>query len=146
MDRAPKWIPILFGSVMILMGVLILGALIGIVPTDETGQILAPPLVIVSLSLSLVLGGVLLFIPKQSPVAVRSFLFLLALALVTVVCNWTAFASNIVYSSSTSVGPVQISGQDGILARIAFGMAALVVDLFFIATLIAWLRTTLRSE
>lgn len=146
MKNTSKWIPILFGSVMLLMGVLILGALIGIVPTDETGRFLAPPLVIVSLSLSLVLGGVLLFIPKQAPVAMRSFVFLLALALVTVVCNWTAFASNVVYSSSTSVGPVQIGGQDGIVARIAFGIAALVVDIFFIVTLVAWLRSTLRGE
>ena len=141
MNNTPKWIPILFGSLMLLMGVLILGALIGIVPTDETGRFLAPPLVIISLGLSLILGGLLLWFPKQPPPAVRSFLFLLALALVTVVCNWTAFAPNEVYSSSTSIGPMSINGEVGIVGRIAFGISALVVDIFFIATLIAWLRS-----
>jgi hypothetical protein len=38
MDNTPKWIPVLFGSVMLLMGTLILGALFGVVPTDEGGR------------------------------------------------------------------------------------------------------------
>jgi cytochrome c oxidase assembly factor CtaG len=102
--------------------------------------------VILSLGLSLVLGGLLLWIPKRTPPAVRGFLFLVALALVTVVCNWTAFAPNMLDSSSTSIGPLSIAGEAGIAGRIAFGLAALVVDIFFIVTLIAWLRSTLRGE
>jgi hypothetical protein len=60
MDNTPKWIPILFGGVMLLMGVLILGALFGIVPTDEEGQFLAPPAIIGSLGFGFILGGFLL--------------------------------------------------------------------------------------
>jgi hypothetical protein len=137
---APKWIPALFGGVMLLMGLLILGALFGIVPTDEGGQFLAPPLVIASLGLGLVLGGILMWAPSRTPAILRSILFLFALALVAVVCNWTAFAPNVVYYSSTSIGPVNITDEGGIGGRIAFGIAALVVDIFLISVLVSVLR------
>jgi hypothetical protein len=137
---APKWIPVLFGSVMLLMGLLILGALFGIIPTEEGGQFLAPPLVIASLGLGLVLGGILIWVPYRTPPMVRSILFLVALALVAVVCNWTAFAPNVAYYSSTSIGPVSITEEGGIGGRIAFGIAALVVDIVFISVLVSVLR------
>src|SRR4030042_5805722 len=102
MNDTPAWIPVLFGCVMLLMGALILGALFGIIPTDG-GQFLAPSPVILALGLSLILGGFLFWIPRTVPSLVRTFLFLIALALVGVVCNWTAFAPDVVYTSSTSI-------------------------------------------
>ncbi|WKZ35250.1 MAG: hypothetical protein QY332_16680 [Anaerolineales bacterium] len=144
MDDTPKWIPVLFGSVMLLMGALILGALFGIVPTDEDGAFLAPPMIIAALGLGFILGAFLLWIPDWTPPLLRTFLFLVTLALVAVVCNWTAFAPQVVYYSSTSIGPVQFSGESKIGGRIVFGIAALIVDSIFISTLIAWVRSIFR--
>lgn len=146
MDGTPKWIPVLFGSVMLLMGALILGALFGIVPTDEEGRFLAPPLIIASLGLGLVLGGLLLWIPYRTPPSIRTFLFLVVFALVAVVCNWTAFAPGVVYYSSTSIGPVEFSGQAGIEGRIVFGIVAVIVNLVFLSTLIGWLKNYLSRR
>lgn len=146
MDDTPKWIPALFGSVMLLMGALILGAFFGIVPTDEGGRFLAPPPVIASLGLGLILGGLLLWIPYKTPPSVRTFLFLVVFALVAVVCNWTAFAPGVVYYSSTFIGPVEFSRQAGIEGRIVFGIVAVIVNLVFLSTLIGWLKNTLTRR
>jgi hypothetical protein len=146
MENTPKWIPILFGGVMLLMGALILGALFGIVPTDDGGQFLAPPAIIVSLGFGLMLGGFLLWMPYRTPPILRSLLFFVALALVTVVCNWTAFAPNVVYYSSTSIGPVEFSGEAGIGGRIVFGIAALIVDFVFLSTVFAWMRSIVKRR
>lgn len=144
MDETPAWIPILFGSVMIGMGGMILGAYLGIVPVDEGGRFLAPPAVILSLGSGLVLGGLLLWIPRSIPIRLRSLLFLAALALAAVVCNWTAFAPGMAYTSTTSIGLFRISGESNLGGRIAFGVAALIVDAFFLSELAGWVRGLFR--
>lgn len=111
MDEPPRWIPVLFGGVAFLMGVLILGAFLGVVPTDG-GRFFAPPAVIIALGSGLVLFAALLWIPPKTPALVKSGLVLLALALTAIVCNWTAFAPEVVYSSSTSIGPFAFLGSD----------------------------------
>ena len=145
MDDTPRWIPFLFGSVMMLMGTLILGVLFEVVPVDEDGQFLAPSLVIFSLGLGLASGGFLLWLPFQTPPRLRTFLALVVMVFMLVVCNWTAFAPNVVYHSSTSIGPLEVSGKAGIGGRIVFGIAALIVNSIFLSTLIAWLREIFRS-
>jgi hypothetical protein len=139
MNSTPKWIPLLFGSAMILMAAIILGAFVGIIPT-EGGQFLAPPIIIVSLGLCLLSGGLAMYIPEKAPIFFRSGLFTIALVSLAMVCNWTAFAPGVVYSSSISVGSLQFSGEDPIGGRIIFGIAAIVVDLFMLFTIVGWTR------
>jgi hypothetical protein len=144
--EAVGWIHLLFGGVLVLMGTLIVGVQIGIVPTDESVRFLAPPLIIVSLGYGLMLGGIPLWIPGQTPPILKTFLFLMALSLVAVACNWTAFAPNVVYHSSTSVGPIEISGTSDVRGRIAFGVATLVLDATLISTLLAWVRSAYHGS
>jgi hypothetical protein len=145
MNTTPRWIPLFFGSVMILMAALILGALFGIVPTDG-GQFFAPRLVIICLGTCLLAGGLILWIPEQSPVIFRSGLIFLALASLVIVCNWTAFAPDVIYSSSTSIGPFQFSSNDQVGGRIAFAIAAIVVNLFVLYVLVNWMRSLIHKK
>jgi cytochrome c oxidase assembly factor CtaG len=84
--------------------------------------------------------------PYRTPPILRSLLFFVALALVTVVCNWTAFAPNVVYYSSTSIGPVEFSGEAEIGGRIVFGVAALIVNFVFLSTVVAWMRSIVKRR
>jgi cytochrome bd-type quinol oxidase subunit 2 len=139
MGNTPKWILVLFGSVIILMGTLILGALIGVIPTDEGGVYLAPTLVIASLGLGLVFCGILLWIPKQTPPRARTFFALIVMALFAVVCNWTAFAPGVVYYSEEM--PYEYSSSETqIGGRIVFVIVALILDYTLVATLVSWVR------
>jgi hypothetical protein len=139
MDETPRWIPMLFGLAAIGMGVLILGALLGWVPTDG-GQFLAPTPVILSLGLGLVLFGVLLVIPVELAGFIRGALFLLVMILVAVVCNWTAFAPEVVYTSTTTLGSSTTTAEDPVGGRIVFTVAALVVDGILLASLVGWIK------
>lgn len=143
MDDTPRWIPVFFGGAMFLMGALILGAMFGLVPTGD-GQFLAPDLVIAALGLSLTFGGFLLWIPHRWPPLIRTALFLVALACLATVCNWTAFAPNVVYDTSTSIGPVTFSGDGNVGGRIVFGLAAIVVDVIILSALVGWIRAKLK--
>ena len=129
----------LFGLAAVGMGALILGALWGWVPT-EGGRFLAPTPVILSLGLGLGLFGVLLMIPVQLAGFIRGALFLLVMILVAVVCNWTAFAPEVVYSSTTSLGSSTTTAEDPMGGRVVFTVAALVVDGILIASLVGWIK------
>ena len=139
MDDTPRWIPMFFGLAAIGMGVLILGALWGWVPTDG-GQFLAPTPVILSLGLGLILFGVLLAIPVHLAGFIRGALFLLVMILAAVVCNWTAFAPEVLYTSTTTLGSSTTTAEDPIGGRIVFTIAALVVDGILIASLVGWIK------
>jgi cytochrome c oxidase assembly factor CtaG len=145
MNETPRSIPLLFGSVMFLMGSIILGALLGIVPTDG-GRFTAPPTVIAALGLCLLFGAFMLWLPRQAPVLIRTVLLIMALDLLAVVCNWTAFAPDVVYYSSTSIGPVTITGEDQVGGRIVFGFAAVVVDVSILSMLIGWVHSSMLSK
>jgi hypothetical protein len=123
----PWWIPLLFGFAMIGMGVLIVCLVTGIFPmTRGAGD--APRWVMVAIAGGLILGGFLMILPQESPAFIRSILGLGALVLAAVVCNWTAFAPGVHYSSEVSFGPVSVWGEDQVGGRIMFGLAALAVD------------------
>jgi hypothetical protein len=143
MSSTPRWIPILFGSVMIFMATIILGALIGIVPAD--GVFLAPPIIIAGIVIGLFFGGIALWIPSKTPSIIKSGIFLIALFSLATVCNWTAFAPEVTYTSSTSIGLLQISGDDQIGGRVVFGAAAIVIDLILLSVVIGWIRPSRRK-
>lgn len=144
MSSTPRWIPIFIGSVMIFMAAIILGAIIGFVPTD--GDFLAPPLIIASIGTCLFFGGIAFWIPQRTPPIIKSGIFLIAFLSLAMVCNWTAFAPDVTYSSSTTIGPIQIRGDDQIGGRIVFGAAAIIVDIFVVYMVIGWIRPSRREE
>ncbi len=126
-DGGPVWIRILFGIGSALMGALILGALAGVVPTDG-GAFAAPAGVILALGTGLILFAVMLWIPRSTPSAVRTLLGVLLFLLVAGVCNWTAFAPGVRYTSQTTIGSWTTSGEDPVGGRIVFGLVALAID------------------
>ncbi len=138
----PLWARALLGLVPLTMGVLIIGALVGLVPTDD-GAFFAPPWVIGALAAGLILFAGMMWMPGGSRAWMRAFLGLAVLLLVAVVCNWTAFAPGVRYWSETSIGPVGTSGEDPIGGRIVFGLAALVVDAILAFSLFESIRRRL---
>jgi hypothetical protein len=145
MDSTPRWIPLFFGGVMIFMAALILGAVFGVVPTDG-GQFLAPQIVIVSIGLCLLCAGLAMWVPPRAPALFRSGLMIISLVSLAAVCNWTAFAPEVVYSSSTSFGAYQFSGEDQIGGRIVFAVAAILVDVFILSAIAGWARSRIRKK
>lgn len=112
---------------MIGMGMLVVCLLIGVFPTSR-GAESAPSWVLASIAGGLILAGMLIVLPVETPGFIRSLLGLCALVPGAIVCNWTAFAPGVYYTSEVSVGPVSVWGEDQIGGRIVFGIAALVVD------------------
>jgi hypothetical protein len=142
-NSGPLWIRILFGVVAALMGLLILGALAGLVPTDG-GEFLAPTGILASLGAGLILFAVMLWVPRSAPAALRTGLGLLLFLLVAGVCNWTAFAPGVRYTSETTIGGWTRSGEDPVGGRIAFGIVALVIDAVLAYGIIEAIRRALR--
>lgn len=142
-DDASPWTRALFGLVPILMGLVILGALAGVVPTDG-GRFFAPPWVIVALSTGLVLFGLMLWIPSSTPKIVRTATALLVFLLVAAVCNWTAFAPGVRYASEVNIGGWTTSGEDPVGGRIAFGLVALAIDAVLAYGIFQAVRRALR--
>jgi len=144
MDSTPKWIPFLYGSIMILMGTLILGALWGYVPIDG-GSFTAPSWVIISLGICLLSAGAAFWLPGKSPSLVKSALLIITLVALALVCNWTAFAPGVEYQSSAILGMIEITGKDQIGGRIVFGLAAVTIDLIILAVFISFFRQSHRK-
>lgn len=144
MNTTPRWIPILFGSVMILMALIIFGALYGFFPAE--GEFTAPKIIILSISICLFATGLAILIPQSAPAILRTALGIVAFVTLAAVCNWTAFAPGVTYTSSSSIGPFQFEGEDPIEGRIVFGLAAIAVDIFIIAAIVGWLRSRSRKD
>ena|SRR4030042_51170 len=89
-EGEPLWARALFSLVPLLMGLVILSARAGIVPT-EGGSFHAPAVVMSALGAGLMLFSLMVWIPNTTPAALRSGLPAILLLLVAVVCNWTAF-------------------------------------------------------
>ncbi|MBN1538379.1 MAG: hypothetical protein JW908_16705 [Anaerolineales bacterium] len=124
---SPWWAPVFFGFVMIFMGSLITYLLIWVIPESRSAAN-APSWVLAAIAGGFFLGGILLITPQKTPAIIRSLLGFTTIILVAIVCNWTAFAPGMHYTSEVSLGPVSVSGEDQIGGRIMFGLAALAVD------------------
>ena len=144
-DGGPVWIRIVFGLGAALMGALILGALAGVVPTDG-GVFGAPAGVILALGAGLILFAVMLWIPRSAPGVVRTILGGLLFLLVAGVCNWTAFAPGVHYTSETTIGGWTTSGEDPVGGRIVFGAAALAIDAVLAYGIFDAVRRALRRS
>ncbi len=131
------------GAFMFVMAALILGSLLGIVPTEQ-GAYFAPRPVIWALGFGFLLGAVLLWIPSSWSASLRGLLFLSVMIMVAVVCNWSAFAPDVRYTSTTNIGPLVTTGEDPLGGRIVFGAAALLVDGIVIYALVGWIRGRFR--
>jgi hypothetical protein len=137
--REAWWIPLLFGLAMAAMGCLIAGSLLGFIPT-EPGAYFGPRWVMWMLAVGLLFAGVLLALAQSLPGVARAALGSVALLLFAGVCNWAAFAPGVHYFSSTSLGPISVEGEDPIGGRIAFGLAALLIDAVFLGGVVITLR------
>jgi len=144
-EEQPLWARIIFSLVPLMMGLLILGAWFGIVPTDG-GSFHAPPGVIFALAGGLILFAFLVWIPSEAPKGLRIALPAILLVAVAVVCNWTAFAPGIRYTSEVTIGPWSSSGEDQVGGRIVFGLAALAIDAVLLIAVIQAVRKRLRPE
>jgi len=142
-DGVSPWTRALFGLVPILMGLVILGALAGVVPTDG-GTFNAPAWVILALGAGLMLFGLMLWTPSSAPKLVRSGMALLVMLLVATVCNWTAFAPGVRYTSDLTIGGWTTSGEDPVGGRIVFGLVALAIDGVLVFGLFEAVRRRLR--
>jgi hypothetical protein len=144
-EDQPLWARILFSLVPLVMGLVILGAWFGIVPTDR-GSFHAPAAVILSLAGGLILFAFLVWIPSEAPKVVRLGLPAILMLAVAVVCNWTAFAPGIRYSSEVTIGPWASSGEDQAGGRIAFGVVAVAIDAILAIGILASVRNWLRRN
>jgi hypothetical protein len=143
MDSTPRWIPILFGTVMILMALIILGAFYGFIPAE--GEFKAPPVIILSICICLLAAGLAILIPPGAPAILRTALGIITFITLAAVCNWTAFAPGITYTSSTSIGLFSFEGEDQVGGRIVFGLVAIAVDIILISSLVIWLKKVTRE-
>jgi len=144
-DDQPFWLRLIFSLVPLLMGLVILGAWFGVVPTDG-GSFNAPPAVILALAGGLILFAFLIWIPKETPKAVRLILPTILLLAVAVVCNWTAFAPGIRHTSEVTIGPWSSSGEDQVGGRIAFGLVAIAIDAIVVLGIFVTVRRWLRPK
>jgi hypothetical protein len=134
---------LLAGMASLVMAALIAGAQLGIIPADAEA-FFAPPPVITALWVGLLLGAVLFLLPQRSPAALKAGITFAVLCLVAVVCNWSAFAPGITYTSTTTIGGFESTQEDPLGGRIVFGLAALLVDLVLIGGVAYAIRQLLR--
>ncbi|NTW08575.1 MAG: hypothetical protein HGA28_03305, partial [Anaerolineaceae bacterium] len=80
-----------------------------------------------------------------APAILRTALGIITFITLAAVCNWTAFAPGVTYTSSTSIGPFSFEGEDQVGGRIVFGLVAIVVDIILISSIILWLRKLTRK-
>jgi hypothetical protein len=130
------------GAVCLLIGFVILGVLVGLIPAGEVSY-QAPPMILFALSLGLILFGLLLGIPPKAPSWLRAGLGLALIGMLAVVCNWSAFAPDVVYRSSQQIGPLSGEAESPVGGRIVFGMAALAVDLLLIGSILWTLKAAI---
>jgi hypothetical protein len=102
--------------------------------------------VILSLAGGLILFAAAVWIPGTAPKALRLGLPAILLLLVAVVCNWTAFAPGLRYTSEVAIGPWTSSGEDQAGGRIAFGVVAAAIDAVLVVGILASVRTWLRPK
>ncbi len=145
MATSPKWTSTLMGSIILFVGALLLGLLMGIAPVDGGGNSLVPSLIIVSVGLGFVFGGIQLWLPDQTSRFLRTCLGLLPMILIVILCNWTAFATHIVYKSSASAGLKHLVENSSLGALTLFAVVVIIIDYAFLSTLITSIEWLYRS-
>ena len=138
-DRTSRWMSLFIGAVSLLMGGMVLGAVAGVVPADPEGFI-APRWVVAAIGVGCLVATAVLWMPRNAPQAVKSLVLWLGLLLVATVCNWSAFAPNVRYTSSVSIGPWEQAGEDPVGGRIVFGLAALLVNAILVGSVVGAVR------
>lgn len=138
---------LVIAAACLLMASLIAGAQSGIIPSGE-GAFFAPPQVITALWVGMLLAGALFLLPERSPSALKAGLAFLVLCLAAVVCNWSAFAPDVTYTSTTTISTpflgFSTTREDPVGGRIVFGLMAIVVDLILVAGIVYGIRQLLR--
>jgi hypothetical protein len=137
MAASPKWTSTLVGSVILFVGALSLGLPLGIVPMDGRGNSLVSSLIIVSVGLGFVFGGLQLWIPDQTSHFLRATLGLIPMLLIVILCTWTAFATNIVYMPPKSTGIQELIENTFLGERTLFVVVLLIIGYAFLSTLVA---------
>jgi hypothetical protein len=127
------------GLAALLMACLIAGAQFELIPA-EPDAFFAPMPVITAIWVGLLLGALLVWLPERTPPVLRAAVAFLVLCLVAVVCNWSAFAPGVTYTSTTSFGGFEATNEDPIGGRFVFGLAAIVVDLILIGGIVYAVR------
>jgi len=136
------------------MGLVILFVALGIIPTDES-NFHAPHWVVGAAGLAFFLAGLAILVgpPPGAPEASRTTwrTFLLGLGVVgalAAVFNWIAFGPGPrSFSGGISIPFVAISGpQSEWSGRIAFGVAAGLIDLFLVWVIVRGLRDLLGRD
>lgn len=122
-------------AVPLAMGLVILAAWLGLVPTNG-GRVQAPAPVVLSLGGALILFALLLWMPSTAPKPLRMPLPALLFLLVAALCNWTAFSPEVRYTSEISAGPFSMTGEDQSGGRVVFGLAALPIDGLIVTSIV----------
>ena len=144
---ATAWV----GTLFALMGLVILFVALGIIPTDES-KLHAPHWVVGAAGLMFFLAGIAILTgpPPDTPEASRTTwrTFLLGLGIVgalAAVFNWVAFGPGPrAFGGSVSIPFVSVSGASSERSgRIAFGIAAVVIDAFAVWVIVRGLRDLL---
>jgi hypothetical protein len=147
---ATAWV----GALCALMGLVILFVALGIIPTDES-KLRAPHWVVGAAGLMFFLAGIAILTgpPPDTPEASRTTwrTFLLGLGIVgalAAVFNWVAFGPGPrAFGGSVSIPFVSVSGASSERSgRIAFGIAAVVIDAFAVWVIVRGLRDLLGRE
>jgi hypothetical protein len=147
---ATAWV----GALCALMGLVILFVALGIIPTDES-KLHAPHWVVGAAGLMFFLAGIAILTgpPPDTPEASRTTwrTFLLGLGIVgalAAVFNWVAFGPGPrAFGGSVSIPFVSVSGASSERSgRIAFGIAAVVIDAFAVWVIVRGLRDLLGRE
>ncbi|HEV3349329.1 MAG TPA: hypothetical protein VHC93_19715 [Methylomirabilota bacterium] len=144
---ATAWV----GALCALMGLVILFVALGIIPTDES-KLHAPHWVVGAAGLMFFLAGIAILTgpPPDTPEASRTTwrIFLMGLGIVgalAAVFNWVAFGPGPrAFGGSVSIPFVSVSGASSERSgRIAFGIAAVVIDAFAVWVIVRGLRDLL---
>jgi len=144
-QRVNPIIPIIFGGFALLMGAVVLGAAVGILPADPRG-FNVPRWVIAAIGSGLgVFGLMMIIMPFNTPDWARSGLAIIFLLLLGLVLNYTAFfAPRNIFSSSTSIGPLTTTRQGDPGAQLVCGGIAVLVDAFILWTPFSQVRKLLQ--
>jgi hypothetical protein len=140
---ATRLLTVLFGSVFVAVGCLVVAVALGLIPARMT----APPWVVVAAgSVFIAAGGLVIFEAFPVSSAFRKALHIAFIAALALPFNWTAFGpGERAFTRTTSVGGTTRSAPASEASgRLAFGIGAVMLDLIVLAYLLALVRGRTR--